>query len=489
MKFPLFDLYAVLGVSSKASYDDIRKAYRAAARRFHPDVNAHEGAALQFRDIAAAYDILSETATRNAYQRHYEDRHWICYTSGSVPSKRVLSVLPEPQVLYLLLKIEPRTKDDTDKHHRRNVNISLILDRSASMRGVRMDRVKIAAHQITGHLGDKDRLSIVTFSDRAEVVYRSNHVKDRNSLKALINGISVGGGTEIYQGLLAGFRQVKAHFNRNMVNHIILITDGKTYGDEPQSLELAKEARQLGIGISAMGIGEEWNDEFLDELASQTGGAATYINSPAAVVQFLDKRIRTLGEAFAERLQLTVAPASDVTLESVFRLMPSAQPLDHKTQPIKLGQLSGFRPMRVLLQFLMPANMKDGFRSVARLDVTGDILGEGERFAYKAISDQSVEISHNPPSEEPPTAILDALGKYTLYRMQQKAEEAITAGQITEATRRLQNLSTRLLESGHNELAHMARSEAQRVSQNKELSEAGRRSLKFGTRLLLAPPE
>lgn len=483
----VYDLYALLGVSSKAGPDDIKAAYRIAARRFHPDANPHAGAALQFRDIAAAHEVLVDNEKRSLYDRARKTHDGATFTARSVTSKRVLPIIEEPQVLYLLMEIQPQLQDGQQKQ-RHNLNIALVLDRSSSMRGVRLERVKVAAHQILEHLTADDRLSIVSFSDRADVLFKSDYIKEPSSVKAIINTMSAGGGTEIYQGLQTSFDEVKRHFNRNLVNHIILVTDGRTYGDEEQALDLASQARELGIGISAMGIGEEWNDQFLDELASRTGGTSAYMNSPAAVVRFLEDRVRSLGEAFAERLTLTVAPDADVQMESAFRLMPNAQPLDHKAQPIQLGTLEGSRAMKVLLQFQMPPALKIGFRTVARLDVTGDILGKIDRFEYKAISDQSVEIAQDAPPEEPPMVILDALGKLTLYRMQQKAEQAITQGQVAEATRRLENLATRLLEQGQSELAEMARSEAQRVSQTRTLSEAGRKTLKFGTRLLLAPP-
>lgn len=124
---------------------------------------------------------------------------------------------------------------------------------------------------------------------------------------------------------------------------------------------------------------------------------------------------------------------------------------------------------------------------MARLDVTGDVLLT-DRQQHKVISDISVEIARNPQPEEPPLAILDALGKLTLYRMQQKAEQALSSGRVQEATRQLENLATRLLAAGHEELAQKAIIEARRVSHTHTLSQEGRKALKFHTRQLLALP-
>jgi Ca-activated chloride channel family protein len=484
------NLYAILGVPPEATQEDLREAYRILARRFHPDANPNEGADVQFRDIASAYEILGNPRQRIPYdsgRRKYRDEPNY-FTLRVTPSKRILNTLDEPQVLYLLLEVVPMRMDPVEKKQGSRLNLTLVLDRSTSMRGVRLDKVKIAAHQIIEQLAPEDILSVVSFSDRADVMIPASSVQDKNTLRSIVSIMRAEGGTEIYHGLAAGLEQCQRHRGPRLVNHVILLTDGRTFGDEERCLELAREAAEQGIGISAMGIGEEWNDVFLDSLASTTGGTSTYINSPSAVVRFLNDRVRSLGNSFAERLSLSIAPDPDVTLESAFRLLPSSQPMETRPQPIPIGALEHNRPVSILIQLQMPPSRKSGFRSVVRLDVTGDVLA-AERQGYKVLSDISVEIAEQPEAEEPPLAILDALGKLTLYRMQQKAEASLTAGKVLEATRQLENLATRLLAAGQEELAQMAILEARRVSRTNMLSEQGRKTLKFGTRRLLALPE
>ena len=486
-----FDPFMILGVGPTATDADIKKAYRSATKRFHPDVNKHPGAILHFRDVVAAYEILSSTGDHSHLARRGATGDLPRFTAQTYVSKRTVGIMDEPQVVYVLMEIMPRYPEGYELE-RSPLNLGIALDRSASMKGARMNRVKVAARQILDQLTLQDRLCVVAYSDRAEVLLPSQIVKDVSDARARINMITPGGGTEIYQGLKACYDQIRYHIKKNVVSHIILLTDGRTYGDENLSLDLADEAREAGVGISAMGIGDEWNDIFLDALASRTGGASAYINSPTAVVQFLEDRVSSLGQSFAERLKLTIAPDHDIVLESAFRLSPIAQPLDLETQPMPLGALEGKRPIRILLQFQMPASMKPGFRSLVRMDAIGDILVRqtGEREQYRTISDQSIEVTESaPPNEKPPPKIMDALSKLTLYRMQQKVEEAVSEGEIMEATRRLRNLATRLLEMGQTELASKARVEATRILKTRTLSEEGRKSLKFGTRLLLAPPK
>jgi len=484
------NLYAIFGIPPDATQEDIREAYRVAARRFHPDANPNEGADVQFRDIASAYEVLGNPLLRAEYdaaRRRYQNEPNY-FSLRVTPSKRVLSVLDEPQVIYLLAEITPMRQTAQDRKQDARLNLTLVLDRSTSMKGDRLDKVKIAAQQIIDQLTTDDILSLVSFSDRADVLIPAARVTDKTSMRAMVNMMRADGGTEIFHGLLAGVKECERYLGSQLVNHVILITDGRTFGDEEKCLELAEQAADKGIAISAMGIGDEWNDVFLDALASTTGGSSSFINSPAAVVRFLNDRVRSLGAAFAERLHMSVAPDADVSLESVFKLMPTPQPVDIRPQPIPIGALEYNRPLSVLVQLQMPPSSKPGFRTFVRLDVTGDVLA-ADRQKYKVLSDISIEIAQNPAPEEPPLAILDALGKLTLYRMQQKAEDSVMRGNVIEATRRLENLATRLLAVGQEDLAQMAMVEARRVSKTSALSEEGRKTLKFGTRMLLALPQ
>ena len=74
-----------------------------------------------------------------------------------------------------------------------------------------------------------------------------------------------------------------------------------------------------------------------------------------------------------------------------------------------------------------------------------------------------------------------------LNKFTEKAQEAIRQGDVTEATRRLENLATRLLAAGQEDLANAAMAEARRVAHTHAFSEEGQKRLKYGTRALLLP--
>jgi len=63
------DYYAILGISKDASQDEIKKAYRSLAKKYHPDLNKEPGAEQKFKDVQEAYDILSDENKRRTYDQ------------------------------------------------------------------------------------------------------------------------------------------------------------------------------------------------------------------------------------------------------------------------------------------------------------------------------------------------------------------------------------------------------------------------------------
>jgi Ca-activated chloride channel family protein len=484
------DLYAVLGVSPGASEEEIRQAYRQAARQFHPDANSAPGAAVLFKQLAAAYEILSDRAQRSEYDSVRRDTVQPPALSIDYSlSREILPYLSESQLLYALIKIRPTAQLTLQSDS--PLNLAIVIDHSTSMKGPRLDRVKSAAHYIIDETNDEDIISVVSFADRAKVVVPATRATDRRALKVAVSTIRAGGATAIYSGLALGLEEIERNCHSRYVNHLVLITDGRTFGDEDACLTLAEQARDKGIGISGMGIGEDWNDQFLDDLASITGGSSAYIASPGAVRLFLEERIRSLATAYAERARLTVAPTPNFHFDSAFRINPHPISLATRPQPIPLGAIDGVAPTHLLLQFYTTTAEVSASDDVhfVRLCVSGDVLGSQQHITtafanlHIRLGGPGVEVPDGPP----PTELIEALSKLTLVRLQERARQALEAGDIAEATRRLELLATRLFESGHEELGQSAMREARRVAHTHQFSAEGTKHLKYGTRSLLLP--
>lgn len=481
-----FDYYEILGLPSDASPEEIRRAYRSAAQRLHPDKNINSGETELFIKIQEAYDNLSMPERRSLY-----DKKLIDGSSRRAPvdiqfkySREAIERLAEQQLFYVLLELTARPEaEDTSNPP---INVCLVLDSSTSMKGKLIDTVKYTAIELVRQLRKQDILSIVAFSDRAEVIVRSGSNLERNQVESSIRRLQANGGTEILQGLEAGFKEVYRSRSTEYVNHIILLTDGRTYGDEDFSLKIAADAANLGIGISCLGIGNKWNVAFLENLAALTGGNCMYVSKPEDIHRFLKEKFNQLSRSYADNITYKFRPGPNIKLVSAFRLQPEASSLETDT-PLRLGNLPINSEMRVLFEFEI-GDVPPGqdYLSLAEGYLAFDIPRHKlatytTRLQFKSSTIQILD------TKPPPPEIIEALSQLNLYRMQERARRDVVTGNFSEAAQRLEFLAKQLFSSGEVELAQTVLLEADHVQKNKSLSEEGEKLILYGTRALLLP--
>jgi Ca-activated chloride channel family protein len=222
------DYYSLLGVRRDAPPEEIKRAYYEAAQKLHPDKNTAAGETEIFLDVQLAYETLSNPQRRAKYDATLppEEKIDLPYRWNLLGSRPNLIRLREPQMLYMILELE--APFETRQTPAPPLNVCLVLDRSTSMQGEKMDVVKAAAIQVLRSLRPQDILSVVSFSDRAEVVIPASFYQERSRLEAQIQMIHASGATEIYQGLEAGVNEVMRSIDSKRVNHLILLTDGHT---------------------------------------------------------------------------------------------------------------------------------------------------------------------------------------------------------------------------------------------------------------------
>jgi Ca-activated chloride channel family protein len=370
------------------------------------------------------------------------------------------------------------------------LNACIIIDRSTSMKGEKMDVVKATAIQVLRNLRQQDILSVVAFSDRAEVIIPAAYHLDRARLEARIQMIQPSGGTEIFQGLEAGAGEIMRNIAAKRLNHIILLTDGQTYGDEQQCLELASILGERGVGISAMGIGMEWNDIFLDVLATRTGGSSAFIAEPQDIKKLLLEKFNSLAQVYAEEMNLVTELVEGAQLSYAFRLQPDPGLIMVDETTLRLGPILQDTSTRVIFEYIIhPTAVKSDLATILEGVLNVSIASNALPIPGFRMRLQR-PVLDAADADSPPPEIVQALSRLMLYRMQERARNEIEKGNIEAGTRQLQTLAANLMTQGERSLARTIALEVDRIQKEKGISAEGGKKIKYGTRaLFLAPPK
>jgi Ca-activated chloride channel family protein len=476
MSYKQSDYYQLFGLKRNASASEIEEAFKRiqAESEGMPNELVEPDSSITLH----AFEVLSNPERRRLYDSLLAETQTPNLTTRIKVSSPQLTVMDIPQILYLLVELRPQ---DYKIGTSLPLNLCLVLDRSSSMRGERLDQVKNALQILLEKLSPGDVLSIVSFSDRAEIVLPARPIGEHQEPITKIQDIQVTGGTEIFQGLSAGMQQMHQVLLGDYNNHLILLTDGHTYGDVDQCLQLAAKAADEGIVLNAFGIGADWDDQFLDALVAPSNGLAQYIDVPQTIVTTLGTRLKSVGATFARHVRLRENWPRWVTLLDSFRLTPFAKPLTSGDGYIELGDIEGRAPLILLLELsIAPHPIETRIR--IPLTFVAEIPGQGEQ----TFEEQTrISILAEPPTVAPPPDLVRAVRLLTLYRLNEIVWQEVESGQLDKAAMRMHHLSTRFLEAGESSLSRQASVEARRLSNSGTLSSAGRKRLKYGTRTLM----
>jgi Ca-activated chloride channel homolog len=165
--------------------------------------------------------------------------------------------------------------------------VGLIIDKSSSMEGRKIDLARLSAIGVVDHLRPMDSIGVLIFDNSYQWAVPIRHAEDKSLIKRLISGITPDGGTQIAPALTEAYRRIMAA--HATYKHIVLLTDG--ISEEGDSLDLAREAQAHQVTISTVGLGQDVNRSYLERVASFSGGKSYFLNEPQGLEQILLKDV------------------------------------------------------------------------------------------------------------------------------------------------------------------------------------------------------
>jgi Ca-activated chloride channel family protein len=370
------------------------------------------------------------------------------------------------------------------------LNFSLVLDHSGSMSGTKLDNLKEAAKLAVDQMGPQDLLSIVIFDDKVKVVAPSQPVSDGRGLKEQVDDIRAGGGTAISRGMKEGLQELRKGVGPDRVSRMLLLTDGETFGDEDVCRRLAADAGGEGIPIVALGLGEEWNEQLLDDIADAAGGTSDFIpeGQPDVILRTFERQVQAAQATVVQNAELILRLVGGMMPRAVWRVTPMIAKLGHRALSdrdvqITLGDMERGQGQSVLVEMLVPPRQPGSYR-IAQAEVSYDVPATGAT-DEKVKADVVLNFTADPAlASQGNPYVLNIIEKVTAHKLQTRALDEAAVGNIVGATQKLRAAATRLLELGEDDLAQTALDEAKRLEEGEGLSSGGTKKLRYETRKL-----
>ena len=241
----------------------------------------------------------------------------------------------------------PNWKDRPD------LNLSLVIDRSGSMEGEKMIRAREAAMFCVDQMLPSDRLSVVTFDDRIDVLFPSEPVANKQSMKDLIARVTARGSTALHEAWVRGGLTVSEQMLDQGINRVVLITDGLANVGITSTDEIVTQAMglyQRGVSTSTIGIGADFNEDLLMPMAQSGGGNAWHVVEPNDMQHIFQVELEGLIAQFAHTVSLSLIPADGVRIVDVLNDFDLTE-----TGRYRLPNLQAGSPLDIVVQLKVGA--------------------------------------------------------------------------------------------------------------------------------------
>jgi Ca-activated chloride channel family protein len=241
-----------------------------------------------------------------------------------------------------LVLVGMNTPIDPDLVERPPLNLTLAVDLSGSMQGAPMEHVREGLLRMREGLEPEDRVTLVGFSDAAEVLVEQV-AGDSGELAAAIANMTPAGNTNIYAGLRTAYELTDAYAQDGWQNRVILVSDGEaTAGitSDAVILDLAQSWGELGYGLTTVGLGESFDVELMRELAELGSGSFYYLEDPAAVEEVFEEEVQAFLIPLAEDAHIDATMFQGYDLRALYGTKQYELSGNHATIDIPVLQIA-----------------------------------------------------------------------------------------------------------------------------------------------------
>ena len=381
-----------------------------------------------------------------------------------------------------------RFRADIAKSPRRNLNLSLVIDRSGSMAGAPLHHALKAAESVVDRLEPDDILSVVVYDDEVDSVVPPQSVTNKAALKNSIRKVRAGGITNLSGGWLKGCEHVKTRLDPQKINRVLLLTDGHAnMGIQDPKILTATSGQKAEEGIitTTLGFAQGFNEDLLIGMARAATGNFYFIQSIDEATEVFSIELDSLRAVVGQNLKVTLELADGVSLVDTLSLAKVSQN-DAGQAVITLGELYEGED-KLLGLSLGISSAQVGELPVMKLHYSADVVQNDRIQSVSGTIDVVAKVGTVEEAAFAATShIILELSRLTIAKAKETALNLAEHGKHQEAEQTLRALVKDLRDKGLNENFEIAEEIDQleyfagRIAQ-KALGNAGRKEMRDQT--------
>jgi Ca-activated chloride channel family protein len=287
----------------------------------------------------------------------------------NVESDRKIYQAREKQSGIVRITITAPEPGERVRKSRMPLNLSVIIDRSGSMSGQKIEKAKEAAITAVNMLSAGDIFSLVAYNDQVSTVIPSVFVDDKEHIIAKIRAINSDGSTALFAGVSSGAAEIRKNISGRYVNRIILLSDGLANIGPSSPEELGRLGASLvkeGISVSTVGVGNGYNEDLMTALSQNSDGNFYFVENSNDLPMIFAKELDSALVVVAKAVKLRIQCPEGI---KPFGIIGYDCKINGSSIDMLFNQLYGGNSKTLLLQVEVPSKNSDEIINLASVSV------------------------------------------------------------------------------------------------------------------------
>ena len=342
------------------------------------------------------------------------------------------------------LKVDLRGREIPRKGDRAPINVSFVIDRSGSMSGEKLERAKEATIAALRRLKPSDTISVVVYGTDVYTIVPATRLGDGRRAIRSVRKIHSQGDTALFAGVSRGARELRRFKSDRRVNRVILLSDGLANVGPSSPGELAELGQSLareGISVTTFGLGLQYNEDLMTQLAMASDGNHAFIESASELATVFDREFGDIFAVVGQEVHIDVYCKGPVKIR---RLMGRSGSVTKNHAHVRLNQVYGGQEKYLLFELDVPSLDRQEKLKVADVHLRyRDIKSSKTSKIYRAPMLSTTQ-SQSEVSKYKDREVLVAAAEMRANEENKRAIALRTAGKVKEAKKVLQQNSAYL---------------------------------------------